>query len=486
MSGKKKHRTANDYLQYLRRELSQKERYSFERDLETDPFEKEALEGFETLTPDQAEEDILTLHAKLRKRTTRKRRIAWYSLAASVASLLIIGTVFLQIYDFNPDKVDESIYQEEFTGTSREEPETSITESEVPGSDEETMEIEVEDRATEPETALPAMEAEGEARNAKGPSPGPSQDASKGPSEDPSRPVAEGVPQADQPAPVERDVELDRIVHMEAEAEPLEQEAIILEYVDDEAEEPQMRERAERRAQQVSQPAAMTPLEMEKKAVTREELSDLISKQISGRVISGEDMEPIPGASISLKGRNTGVVTNMNGNFTLPLEDDSNRTLVANFVGMETQEYQFAEGQEIQLVMQPDMVMLDEVVVVGQGIQREATQTGAVTTVRISDEDSGPVRSAQPSEGYRAFKKYIEENITFPATDDPADRAVVVLRFTVTTDGEIKDPIPLRTPGDTFTQEAIRLVTEGPSWEPASDESGNIEEIVRLRIVFKK
>ena len=44
MSGKNKHRSANDYLQYLKGELSSQDRHTFEKGLEADPFEQEAME----------------------------------------------------------------------------------------------------------------------------------------------------------------------------------------------------------------------------------------------------------------------------------------------------------------------------------------------------------------------------------------------------------------------------------------------------------
>ena len=113
MSGKKKHRNAHEALHYLRDELSGEERYSLEREMETDPFLKEALEGLEQVAPSEAEEDILALHARLKKRLARRRRIALYSAAATVASLLIVGTIFLQIYDFNPRPADETISTKE-------------------------------------------------------------------------------------------------------------------------------------------------------------------------------------------------------------------------------------------------------------------------------------------------------------------------------------------------------------------------------------
>ncbi len=113
MSGKNKHRSANDYLQYLKGEISSQDRHAFEKGLEADPFEQEAMEGLESLETGQTEQDILYLHMRLRKRLSRRRRVAFYSVAATVASLLIVGTVFLKIHDFNPSSDEKQVYPEE-------------------------------------------------------------------------------------------------------------------------------------------------------------------------------------------------------------------------------------------------------------------------------------------------------------------------------------------------------------------------------------
>jgi len=113
MSARKKHRTIHEYLRYLKGELSQEERHTLERNLEADPFEKEAMEGFEMISAGELEEDILSLHSRLHKRQQRRRRVALYSIAATVASLLVVGTIFINIYDFNPETDREAVQAEE-------------------------------------------------------------------------------------------------------------------------------------------------------------------------------------------------------------------------------------------------------------------------------------------------------------------------------------------------------------------------------------
>ena len=115
--------------------------------------------------------------------------------------------------------------------------------------------------------------------------------------------------------------------------------------------------------------------------------------------------------------------------------------------------------------MQPDRTTLNEVVIV----EEEFNYSGA-----------------KPEGGLEAFKMYIEEQIRFPAGDTTSKREVVVLKFTVLKDGTISNFQTLRSPGDAYTEEALRLLQEGPVWNPARDESGITEDVVRMRIVFKR
>ena len=84
-----------DFLRYRRDEMTKLERNSFERELQKDPFTEEAEEGFASISPDEASTDLTSLHSRLRKRVQRKRGFAFYRLAASVAVLMIISSIFI-------------------------------------------------------------------------------------------------------------------------------------------------------------------------------------------------------------------------------------------------------------------------------------------------------------------------------------------------------------------------------------------------------
>ncbi len=123
------------------------------------------------------------------------------------------------------------------------------------------------------------------------------------------------------------------------------------------------------------------------------------------------------------------------------------------------------------------------------GQKRSKSASNVVPAGYTEDTVSDTVLSqtvAEPSIGYEAFKKYIMDHIRYPDTETGSSREVVILNFTVTAGGEITDIKAIRSPGEEFTEEAIRLIREGPSWRPATNALGTTEEVIRLRIVFTR
>jgi hypothetical protein len=86
-----------DFFRYNRNEMSGKERNSFERELQKDPFAEEAAEGFKTITPEQATTDLSDLHAGLEKRINKRSRVIYFRIAASFAVLMLISSLFVLI-----------------------------------------------------------------------------------------------------------------------------------------------------------------------------------------------------------------------------------------------------------------------------------------------------------------------------------------------------------------------------------------------------
>ncbi|WP_291857282.1 TonB-dependent receptor [Marinilabilia sp.] len=108
-------------------------------------------------------------------------------------------------------------------------------------------------------------------------------------------------------------------------------------------------------------------------------------KIISGRVVDPSG-DPVPGASIVIKGSTTGTITDMEGNYTLP-QVPEDATLVFSFVGMKSQEVAVAGRTTIDIQFQEELMGLDEVVVIGYGTVKKSDLTGAVGTLKSDQLD---------------------------------------------------------------------------------------------------
>lgn len=91
-----------------------------------------------------------------------------------------------------------------------------------------------------------------------------------------------------------------------------------------------------------------------------------------------------------------------------------------------------------------------------------------------------------PGGGMRAFKEYIKEYQLFPESWDESGREVVRLKFQVGIDSVITNIEIVKSPGDLFSNEAIRLINDGPVWTPATRNGLAVVDSVKLRIVFRR
>lgn len=107
--------------------------------------------------------------------------------------------------------------------------------------------------------------------------------------------------------------------------------------------------------------------------------------QISGTVTNSEDGLPIPGATVQVKGTTVGSITDFDGKYTVAVPEGS-AILVYSFVGMKSIEREIAGQTVIDVILEPDVLGLDEVVVTAIGIKRETKALGyAVQSVDAED-----------------------------------------------------------------------------------------------------
>jgi TonB-linked SusC/RagA family outer membrane protein len=108
-----------------------------------------------------------------------------------------------------------------------------------------------------------------------------------------------------------------------------------------------------------------------------------IRKQITGTV-TDEQGEPIIGANVIEAGTTNGVITDIDGAFSLPVEE--NTILEISYIGYIVQRIPVKNQATITIALKEDLQALDEVVVVGYGTQKKVNLTGAVTTVKYDQE----------------------------------------------------------------------------------------------------
>ena len=106
--------------------------------------------------------------------------------------------------------------------------------------------------------------------------------------------------------------------------------------------------------------------------------------QIKGTVVSANDSEPMIGVAILEEGTSNGRITDLNGNYSIQVSN-SNATLTVSFIGYKTQTVKVNGRSVINFRLEEDTQVLDEVVVVGYGVQRKSDLTGAVASVNSKD-----------------------------------------------------------------------------------------------------
>ncbi|GHT29438.1 SusC/RagA family TonB-linked outer membrane protein [Bacteroidia bacterium] len=121
------------------------------------------------------------------------------------------------------------------------------------------------------------------------------------------------------------------------------------------------------------------------------------SKRVTG-VVTDNTGAPLAGVTVLVKGTTQGVVTDMDGKYTLP-DVAANATLQYSFIGMKTIEVASTGKTQINVTLEDDSIGLDEVVAIGYGYTKKSDLTGAVSSVKSEDlmklATSSPVQALQ-------------------------------------------------------------------------------------------
>ncbi len=109
--------------------------------------------------------------------------------------------------------------------------------------------------------------------------------------------------------------------------------------------------------------------------------------KVSGKVTDSTGAS-LPGVSVVVKGTTTGVITDLDGKYTL-LKVPENATLQFSFVGMKSKEVKVGTQSSINVILEEESIGLDEVVAIGYGTQSKRFVTGSISSVDMSVEGKG-------------------------------------------------------------------------------------------------
>lgn len=116
---------------------------------------------------------------------------------------------------------------------------------------------------------------------------------------------------------------------------------------------------------------------------------------IRGSVLDSKTKEPLIGVSILVKGTTNGVSTDADGHFAIS-QVKQNSTLTISYIGYISQEIQVTSATSaLNILLKEDLQILDEVVVVGFGVQKKVNLTGSVGVATSKDIESRPVANAE-------------------------------------------------------------------------------------------
>lgn len=164
----------------------------------------------------------------------------------------------------------------------------------------------------------------------------------------------------------------------------------------------------------------------------------LYSQLISGRVISADDSQPLPGVTVTVLGKNKATMTDANGYFKM--EAGKNDNLKLGYVGFESKQVN-VKGDSITVALNPSTRSLAEVAVVGYGTPKDI------------------IEEAHPRNGWDSFKKYLDNAIS-----PDGKTGKVRIRFVVNTDNTLSEFKVTKSLSADADAEAIRLIKEGPAW----------------------
>jgi hypothetical protein len=202
----------------------------------------------------------------------------------------------------------------------------------------------------------------------------------------------------------------------------------------------------------------------QKKMAVTGSVATVTAKEVNTNTIKGvvtdDTGQPLPGATVKIKGTSTGTVTDVKGKFTLHLATPvSGAILVVDYIGYARKDIAIGKSDSLVIAMHANGNALSEVVTTGA--QQEQQQL-----------------PARPNGGWDEFKKYLKDNAQSP----DGKTGTIKLSFMVNPDNSLSDFKIINSISAKTDTAAIELIKTGPEW---LKNTNNKPEKVKVRIKFE-
>jgi TonB-linked SusC/RagA family outer membrane protein len=117
------------------------------------------------------------------------------------------------------------------------------------------------------------------------------------------------------------------------------------------------------------------------------------TRQVTGKILEEGTNTSLPGVSVNIKGTNIGVVSDVNGKYSIKVPQTGEVILQFRYLGYNTKELAVGNKSTIDVILQASTESLNEVVVIGYGEVQRRDVTGAIGTVKVEDVQKAPVGS---------------------------------------------------------------------------------------------
>lgn len=449
----------DDIDKYLKGELTAAQMHALEKKALDDPFLADALEGVQSLSPEELRADLGNLQVAVARQVQKKNALwPWVGRIAAGLLLLAVSTIIIiSISDRDGKNANDNLAlnkENKLAPVAPQEEEEILADS-TP--------------ATEPASAQAPVREESKNKTAE-----PLKRSSK-PQTQPDQRIADIPTENSTAGAAEKDEEQEALAEPDISQSVQTEEKIATTLEDSapstvqlDAEKKRQGDKDDARAKSAKEKAAPgAPLQ------GRSNSYSVGKKIIHGKVTFSDDGTGLAGVNVLIKGSNMGTVTDEKGNYQIPVSDDQ-PTLQFSFIGFTNRDVE-ASSEEVDVQLEADASELTEVVVVGYGSKDPGFLPSTPSVMEL----------ATPEGGRKVFKQYLEKNLKYPqeAIKNQVEGKVTV-QFTIGMSGQLTDFRVIRGIGYGCDEEVIRLIKAGPKWTPTKSDEAPIQDRARVRMRF--